>query len=121
MWIWTIYSSISSEREGSNYVESTTVGKLPNQNFNKPGTSSTPLRMFLMAEIEYLEAQGLKFHNAKESLEDKYSKVFDTIILHDSIEAAKIKLKTLQLQGIDTHGVFGSYFFYFSVEQTPSC
>ena len=48
-----------------------------------------------MAEIEYLEAQGLKFHNAKESLEDKYSKVFDTIILHDSIESAKSKLRNI--------------------------
>ena len=56
----------------------------------------------------------------KESIEDKESKVFNTIILHDSIEAAKSKLKNIKLKGIVTHGVFNSFFFYFLVEQSPS-
>ena len=48
-----------------------------------------------MAEIGYLEARGLKFQEAEESLVDKDSVVFDTIILHDSIEATKSKLKNI--------------------------
>ena len=48
-----------------------------------------------MAEIEYLEAQGLEFHSVEEALEDKDFEVFDTIILHDSIEATKSKLKNI--------------------------
>ena len=42
-------------------------------------------------------------------------------MLNDSVEATQAKLKALQSQGIDTHEMFRSFFFYFSVEQTPSC
>ena len=73
-----------------------------------------------MAGTEDSEAHSPEFHNAEEALEDKDSVVFDTILLNDSVEAAKRNLKTLQQQGHDTHGVLGSYFFYFFVEQTPS-
>ena len=73
-----------------------------------------------MAEIEDSEVQSLEFHNAEESLEDKDSEVFDAILLNDSVEATESKLKIVQQQGIDSHGVFSSYFFYFSIEQTPS-
>ena len=48
-----------------------------------------------MDKIEDLEAHGLEFQEAKEALVDKYSEVFDTIILHDSIESTQSKLKTL--------------------------
>ena len=72
-----------------------------------------------MVKIEDLETQGLEFHGANEALEYKDSEVFNTIILHDSIESAKNKLKNIQLQGIDTHGVFSSFFIYFSIEKTP--
>ena len=41
--------------------------------------------------------------------------------MNDTIETTKNKLKILKDQGIDTCGVFISYFFYFSVDQTPSC
>ena len=41
-------------------------------------------------------------------------------MLNDNVEHAKKKLKVLKDQGINTHGVFSSYFFYFSVEQTPN-
>ena len=40
---------------------------------------------------------------------------------NDNIEATQVKLKALQSQGIDTYGVFRSFFFYVFVEQTPSC
>ena len=74
-----------------------------------------------MAEMEDSKAWNLEFQEAWEALVDKYTEVFDTIILNDSIQAAQGKLKDLQLQGIDTHGVFSSFFFYFSIEKTPSC
>ena len=73
-----------------------------------------------MAEVEDLQVQSLEYHNAEESLEDKDSDIFDTILLNYGVEATKRKLKTLQKQVIDTHGVFSSYFFYFSLEQTPN-
>ena len=74
-----------------------------------------------MAEIEDLEDRNLEFQEDDGFLVDKYFEVFDTIILNDSIESSQSKFKTLQLQGIDTHGVFGSFFFYFSIEQTLGC
>ena len=40
-----------------------------------------------MAEIKYLEAWGLEFHEYEEAIVDKKYEVFDTIILHDTIEA----------------------------------
>ena len=42
-------------------------------------------------------------------------------MFNDSIGAAQDKVKDLHLLGIDTHGVFRSLFFYFFVEETPSC
>ena len=69
-----------------------------------------------MDEVEYLEVQSLENQNVEESLEDKYFEIFDTILLNDNIEKSKDKLKILKDQGIDTHGVFSSDFFYFSNE-----
>ena len=66
-----------------------------------------------MAEMEYLEVQYLEYQKVEEFLEDKDSEIFDTIFLNDNVESAKNKLKILKDQGIDTHGVFSSYFFYF--------
>ena len=74
-----------------------------------------------MAEMEDLESQNLEFQGVEESLIDKNAGVFDTIIINDSIRAAQAKLKALLSQGIDPHGVFSSFFFYFSIKQTPSC
>ena len=73
-----------------------------------------------MDEVEYLEVQSLENQNVEESLEDKYFEIFDTILLNDNVETTKTKLKIPKEQRIDTHGVFNSYFFYFSVEQTPN-
>ena len=74
-----------------------------------------------MAEMEYLEVHNLEYQNVEEFLEDKYFEIFDTILLNDNVETAKNKLKILKDQGIDTCGVFSSYFFYFFVEQTQNC
>ena len=74
-----------------------------------------------MAEMEDLEVQNLDYQNVEETLEDKDSEIFDTILLNDNVETAKNKLKILKDHGIDTHGVFSSYLFYFSIGQTPNC
>ena len=55
-----------------------------------------------MAEVEDLEVQTLEYQSVEESLEDKDSEIFDTILLNN-VEARKSKLKILQGQGIDTH------------------
>ena len=73
-----------------------------------------------MVEMEDLEVQNLERQNVEEFLEDKDSKIFDIILLNDNVDTAKNKLKILKYQGINTHGVFSSYFFYFSIEQTPN-
>ena len=49
-----------------------------------------------MAEMEELEVQNLKHQNIEETLEDKGYEIFDTILLHDDVETAKNKLKTLK-------------------------
>ena len=69
-----------------------------------------------MDELEDLEAQNLRFQGVEEALTDKDVGVFDTIIINDSVEATHDKLKSLQSQGIDPHGVFSYFFFYFSIE-----
>ena len=71
-----------------------------------------------MVEMKYLEVHNLEYQNVEEFLEDKYSEIFDTILLNDNVETAKNKLKILKDQGIHTHGVFSSYLFYFSIEQS---
>ena len=70
--------------------------------------------------MEDLEIQNIEYQNVEEFIEDKYSEIFDTIFLNDNLETTKKKLKILKDQGIDSHGVFSSYFFYFSMEQTPN-
>ena len=65
-----------------------------------------------MVEMEDFEVQ-----NVEEFLEDKDSEIFDTILLNDNVETAKNKLKILKDWGIITHGVFSSYFFYFSLNK----
>ena len=69
-----------------------------------------------MAEVEDSKVQSLEYQNVEEFLEDKYSKIFDTILINDNVETAKNKLKIIKDQGIDDHGVFSSDFFYFSNE-----
>ena len=48
-----------------------------------------------MAEAEDSEAQKLKFQEIGESLIDKDTEVFDTIMLNDSIESSQAKMKAL--------------------------
>ena len=57
----------------------------------------------------------------EESLVDENDKIFDTILVGGTIEAARGKLEVLKDQGSDTCGVFKSFFHVFSVDQTPHC
>ena len=63
-----------------------------------------------MDEMKYLEFWNLECQNVEEFLEDKDSKIFDTILLNDNVETTKNKLKIIKDQGIDDHGVFSSFF-----------
>ena len=74
-----------------------------------------------MVKMEDSKTRSLEFQETGEALADKDVEVFDTIILNESIKSTQGKLKALQFWGIDTHGVFSSFFFYFSIEQTLSC
>ena len=49
------------------------------------------------------------------------SEVFDTILMGEAIETARSKLEDRKNRGIDTCGVFKSFFHFFSVNQTPQC
>ena len=67
------------------------------------------------------EELGVSCQKVEESFEDKNVEVFYTILLNETIEMAKNKLKILKDQGSDTHGVFMSFFYFFSLNQTPNC
>ena len=56
---------------------------------------------------------------AEESLMDENTKSFDTILVGETIEAARGKLEVLKDQGSDTYGVFNFFFNFFSIDQTP--
>ena len=77
-----------------------------------------------MDEIEVVEvadSEELGFYCQKfeKRFEDKNVEVSDTILLNETIDMAKNKLKIFKDQGSDTHGVFRSFFYFFSVDQTP--
>ena len=79
-----------------------------------------------MDEIEVLEVLDseklwVSCQKVEEIFEDKNVEVFDTILLNETIEMDKNKLKILNDQGSDTHGVFRYFFYFFSVDQTPNC
>ena len=55
----------------------------------------------------------------EEHLLDINSEVFDTILMGEAIETARRKLEDRKNQGIDTCGVFKTFFYFFSINQTP--
>ena len=72
-----------------------------------------------VVEVEDSEELGVSCLKVEESFEDKNAEVYDTILLNETIETDKIKLKILKDQGSDTHSIFRSFFYLFSVDQTP--
>ena len=58
--------------------------------------------------------------NMEEHLFDAKSEVYDTFLVGETIKAARGKLGDRKNRGVDTCGVFKSFFHFFSVNQTPS-
>ena len=67
-------------------------------------------------EIE-LEVSG---QDIEEHLLDVKSNVCDTILMGENIETARGKLEDHKNWGMDTCGVFKSFFHFFSINPTPS-
>ena len=72
-------------------------------------------------EVEYNEEVGFSYQRDEKSFEDKNAEIADTILRNETIETTKNRLKVLKDQGNDTRGVFKSFFYFFSVNQTPNC
>ena len=58
---------------------------------------------------------------AEESLVDENAEILNTILVGETIEAARGKLEVLKDQGSDTCSVFKYFFHFFSVDQTLHC
>ena len=74
-----------------------------------------------VVEVADSEELGVSCQKDQKSFEQKNAEFLDTILLNETIEMVKNKLKILKDQGSDTHGVFRSFFYFFSVDQTPNC
>ena len=74
-----------------------------------------------VVEVAESEELGVSYQKGQEIFEYKNAKYLDTILLNETIETAKSKLKILKDQGGDTHGVFKYFFWFFSNDQTPNC
>ena len=78
-----------------------------------------------MDEIEVVEVAdneelGVSYQRDEKSFEDKNAEIYDTILMNERIET-RISWKFFKEKGSDTHGVFKSFFYFFSVDQTPNC
>ena len=71
-----------------------------------------------MDEIEVVDCEELWVSCQKDEkrFEDKNDEVSDTILMNETIETAKNKLKIIKDQGSETHGVFRSLFYFFSID-----
>ena len=67
-----------------------------------------------MVGVEEVETHNLEYHRIEDVFEDKDLDIFDTILLNGPIYSIKTKLKLLKDQGTKLHGIFKSYFHYFS-------
>ena len=74
-----------------------------------------------VVEVTDTEELGVSYQRDENSFEDKNAEISDTILMNETIETAKNKLKILKDQSRDTCGVFKSFFYFFSVDQTPNC
>ena len=71
-----------------------------------------------MDEIEVVEVANneelrVSYQEDEKRFEDKNVEISDTILMNETIEMDKNKLKILKDQGCDTHGVFRSFFYFF--------
>ena len=72
-------------------------------------------------KVAYNEEVGVSYQRDEKSFEDKNGEIVDTILRNETIETTKNRLKVLNDQGNNTRGVFKSFFYFFSVNQTPNC
>ena len=56
------------------------------------------------------EELGVSYQKDEKHFEDKNAEISDTILMNETIETTKNKLKIIKDQGSDTHGFF-KYFF----------
>ena len=61
------------------------------------------------------EEVGVSYRRDEKIFEDKNAEIVDTILMNETIETTKDRLKVLKDQGNDTCGVFKSFFYFFSV------
>ena len=71
-------------------------------------------------EVANNEELGVSYQRDEKSFEDKNAEIADTILRNETIETCKNRLKVLKDQGNNTHGVFKSFFWFFSLNQTPN-
>ena len=74
-----------------------------------------------MVDVRDKAKSGVTCQRVEESLMDENAKIFDTILVGETIEVASGKLEVLKDQGSDACGFFKSFFHFFSVNQTPHC
>ena len=72
-------------------------------------------------EVADIEEVGVSYQKDEKSFEDKNGEIVDTILRNETFETTKNRLKVLKDQGNDIRGVFKSFFYFFSVNQTPNC
>ena len=79
-----------------------------------------------MDEVEVVEVAdneevGVYYQRDENIFEYKNVEIADTILMNETIETTKDRLKVLKDQGNDTRGVFISIFHFFSINHTPNC
>ena len=79
-----------------------------------------------MDEIEVIEVADneeveVSYQRDEKSFEVKNVEIADTILRNETIETTKNRLKVLKDQGNNNRGVFKSFLYFFSVNQTPNC
>ena len=75
-----------------------------------PETFPVFLKMDNIDDIEVVEVAdneelGVSYQKDEKRFEDKNVEIYDTILMNETIETAKNKLKILKGRGSDTHGV----------------
>ena len=96
MWIQTVYYFAASGSEGFRLCRPHHLGQASEASCQPPRYVFPILSYFLMVELEDSKAQNLKVQGAEDALTDKDAKVFNTIMLNDSVESTQVKLKALQ-------------------------
>ena len=73
-----------------------------------------------LVELVDSEELGVSYQRDDKVFEDKNAEIAYTVLINETIETTKNKLKIVKDQGSDTCCVFKSFFYFFSVDQTPN-